>query len=571
MAKSLKCKIHLNLKVAGIFNSKFSKDILPTTISKLLLYRIDQNNGRMHLVFPFKSFKKLFPESSKEDFYSLLKLNCDDIVNSVETSLTSENDPNLVFNLDQKLLIQDVLLNNCSLNEGVKSENIVMDYSSPNVAKPFHMGHLRSTIIGNFLANLYDHVGHKVTRLTYLGDWGTQFGVLQLGFQMLNLSDAELKRDPIQQLYNAYIVGNRLVEEEEEAADEARNIFSRLESNDESPVMERWKMIRKVTVDELEKTYARLGVKFDEYHWESMYNAKAFAPILQVMESNNLLEEEDGKKVMVLEEGRRVPLLKSDGSTLYLTRDVTAALDRWVRFRFDRMVYVVDNSQHQHFTALQGVLRSLEYDWAHTVQHVKFGRIQGMSTRKGKVVFLKDILDEAKHKMIEKQHQSPTTRNFSEEISDVLGVSAIIVNDLKQRRMRDYSFDWNSALQMEGDSGVKLQYTHCRLSSLEQSCGVTLPDTCDPSLLTEPEALALVLEIARMEEAVERAYEKMEAYEIVNYLFRLCNKTSQALKTLNVKHQSAVVAEQRLLLFHRARIVLHSGMRLLGLRPLTEM
>uniref|UniRef100_A0A1B6IND7 Probable arginine--tRNA ligase, mitochondrial n=1 Tax=Homalodisca liturata TaxID=320908 RepID=A0A1B6IND7_9HEMI len=194
-----------------------------------------------------------------------------------------------------------------------------------------------------------------------------------------------------------------------------------------------------------------------------------------------------------------------------------------------------------------------------------------MSTRKGQVVFLQDILDEAKHKMIEKQHQSSTTKNSSDEVSDVLGVSAIIINDLKQRRMRDYSFDWNTALQMDGDSGVKLQYTHCRLHSLEQGCGVTLPDTCEPSLLSEPEALAVILEIARMEEAVERAHNKLEAYEIVNYLFRLCNKTSQALKTLNVKNQSVPVAEQRLLLFHRARTVLHSGMRLLGLRPLTEM
>uniref|UniRef100_A0A1B6JZR7 Probable arginine--tRNA ligase, mitochondrial n=1 Tax=Homalodisca liturata TaxID=320908 RepID=A0A1B6JZR7_9HEMI len=296
MAKSLKCKLHLNLKIASELSSKLSKDIPPTTISKYLLYGINKKNGKANLIFPFKSFKRLFPESSKEDFHSLVKLPCDDVLNSVETSLSSENDPNIVFNLDQQHFIQDVLLDKYSSNEDFKSQNIVIDYSSPNVAKPFHMGHLRSTIIGNFLGNLYEHLGHKVTRLTYLGDWGTQFGVLQLGIQMLNLSNAELKRDPIQQLYNAYIVGNRLVEEEESAAEEARNAFCHLETKDNSPIMERWKMIRKVTVNELEKMYTRLGVKFDEYHWESMYNAKAFAPILQMMESNRLLEEEEGKK-----------------------------------------------------------------------------------------------------------------------------------------------------------------------------------------------------------------------------------------------------------------------------------
>lgn len=173
-------------------------------------------------------------------------------------------------------------------------------FSSPNIAKPFHMGHMRSTIIGNFLANLYEYLGHNVTRLTYLGDWGTQFGVLQIGIHQMNMSIAELKSEPMRQLYNAYVVGNRLVEEDKEAAAEARNIFSRLESGNCSQIMERWKLIRTATVSELARTYARLGVSFDDYHWESMYNAQVFAPIIKVMEENSLIEDDDGKKVKIV-------------------------------------------------------------------------------------------------------------------------------------------------------------------------------------------------------------------------------------------------------------------------------
>lgn len=173
-------------------------------------------------------------------------------------------------------------------------------FSSPNIAKPFHVGHLRSTIIGNFLANLHEFKGHNVTRLTYLGDWGTQFGVLHLGLQHLNLSNADIKKDPIKLLFESYVCGNKLLESDQDAAFEARKIFSQLESGGQPLIMDRWKMIRELTVDELKKTYSRLGVNFDEYHWESMYNAKAFAPILKVMESNNLIEEDNGLKVNIL-------------------------------------------------------------------------------------------------------------------------------------------------------------------------------------------------------------------------------------------------------------------------------
>ncbi|XP_054271548.1 probable arginine--tRNA ligase, mitochondrial [Macrosteles quadrilineatus] len=571
MNTSWSYKLRVSTKILDSVTSP--KNVTPTAVSKILLYGSNQLNGQIHLRLPFKSYRKLFPDSSKDDFHNLLKVTNDNYITGAEPSNNS-NEDNIIFNLHQNTFVEDVLLNKSidTSKIGLPQEKIVIDYSSPNIAKPFHIGHLRSTIIGNFLANLYEHLGCKVTRINYLGDWGTQFGVLQVGLQQLNISNADLKKDPIKQLYEAYVTGSRQLESDNTAGPFARKVFHQLEFQQDSVMMDRWKMIKTATVEDLSKTYRRLGVKFDEYHWESMYNAKAFTPIREVMEANSLLEEdEDGKKVIELADGRKVPLVKSDGTTLYLTRDVTAALDRWVTFGFDKMLYVVDNSQNQHFSALKQVLKKLDYDWADNVEHVKFGRVKGMSSRKGQVIFLEDILDEAKLRMVEKQRQSPTTKNSSEEVSDVLGVSAIIVNDLKQRRMKDYSFDWDSALQMDGDSGVKLQYSHCRLCSLELNCGVSLPDRCDSSVLSEPQVQELVLEIARFEEAVERAHSKLEAYEIVTYLFKLCNKTSQALKTLNVKHQPAAVAEQRLLLFSRVRTTLNCGMKLLGLRPLTEM
>ncbi|XP_014098389.2 probable arginine--tRNA ligase, mitochondrial [Bactrocera oleae] len=460
--------------------------------------------------------------------------------------------------------------------------HVVFDYSSPNIAKPFHVGHLRSTIIGNVLSNLHQHLGYRVTRINYLGDWGTQFGMLHLGVQMLGITNEQMRSKPIETLYSAYVAANTLAKTDANITEKARECFTNLENGTDAELARQWQEYRKYTVTELEQVYARLGVHFDQYDWESQYSQRQISDVLErLQEQALLLDESDGRKVVKVD-GRRIPVVKSDGSSLYLTRDIAAVLDRFRRYNFERMYYVVDNGQADHFNALFKTTAALTTDISlDRMVHIKFGRIHGMSTRSGKVVFLRDVLDEARDLMLEKQLQSATTKvelssssSDYKTIADVLGVSAVITNDLKQRRQRDYDFDWKKALQVNGDTGIKLQYTHCRLHSLLQNLKHIDTSNCkvDVAQLSEPEAQNLLHEIARFDQALWMSKKQLEVCILVNHLFTLCNSTSRALKRLNVKNEDCLSKQQnRLLLFSAAKRNLNTGMRILGLRPLEQM
>ncbi|XP_017848067.1 probable arginine--tRNA ligase, mitochondrial isoform X2 [Drosophila busckii] len=460
------------------------------------------------------------------------------------------------------------------------AEHIVVEYSSPNIAKPFHVGHLRSTIIGNVLANLHQYLGYRTTRLNYLGDWGTQFGLLALGVQLGNVTDSQMRDAPIETLYKAYVDANKAAAENAELAQKARDLFSALEAGSDATMAKQWQLYREYTIAELTNVYERLGVHFDSYEWESQYSQRDISEVLQSLRTAGLLQrEQDGREIVVMNE-RRVPVIKSDGSTLYLARDIAAVLERQRRLKFSRMLYVVDNGQADHFNALFHTAVGLDQSLSNKLEHVKFGRIHGMSTRHGKAIFLRDVLDEARDVMREKRSQSATTRSNSclddEHVCDILGVSAVIVNVLKQRRQRDHEFSWQQALQVNGDTGIKLQYTHCRLHSLlENFTHVSLADI-EPSwqqLAQEPaDALDVFYELARFEQCVWQSQQQLEACVLVNYLFGLCNATSRALKRLPVKQETSAAKQmQRLLLFHAAKRTLQQGMQLLGLKPLNQM
>jgi len=288
-----------------------------------------------------------------------------------------------------------------------RAEHIVVEFSSPNIAKPFHVGHLRSTIIGNVLANLHQHLGYRTTRLNYLGDWGTQFGLLALGVQMENVSDKEMQASPIETLYKSYVAANKAAEESPEIAQRARDLFAALEAGTDETMAKQWQQYRKYTIEDLSKVYNRLGVHFDSYEWESQYSQQQIQDVLDRLRNAGLLQPElDGREIVVVD-GRRIPVIKSDGSTLYLARDIAALLERLSRLQFSRLLYVVDNGQADHFNALFKTAAAVEDRLnLDQLQHVKFGRIHGMSTRQGKAIFLKDVLDEAQYIMREKRNIS---------------------------------------------------------------------------------------------------------------------------------------------------------------------
>ncbi|XP_072384309.1 probable arginine--tRNA ligase, mitochondrial [Diabrotica undecimpunctata] len=501
----------------------------------------------------------------------ILKIQPDDIIKNVQVVRDRAN-RRIAFEIDKYIFVKDVMENSASPDLNDKPRNVVIDYSSPNIAKPFHFGHLRSTIIGNFLGNLNHFLSNKVTRLNYIGNWGTQYGFIKLGVEDLKYTIKDIEKNPLKLLYQSYVHANTMAEKDPNFLQRAKDIFAQLESGSEKE-LKFWKSVMEFSKNDLIETYKRLGIKFDVYNYESDYNATELEDILEILRKKNIIhKDKDGKESTVIDD-RRVTVVKSDGSGLYLTRDIAAAIDRFKKFNFDKMYYVVDNSQTDHFHNLTKILYRMDLPWANRLTHVKFGRVQGMSSRKGNAIFLNDILDECRDKMIQKQIESPTTKAKIQDgvAADILGISCIIVNDLKRRRQKDYEFAWDQALQAQGDTGIKLQYVHCRLYNLEINSGMMPAKECVPEMLFERETIALLKDLARFHEVLYQANDQLEAYVLVNYLFHLCNHINKAFKTLKVKGMDPDVASQRLLLFKTARELLGNGMTILGLQPLKQM
>lgn len=446
------------------------------------------SNGQYEFQFRINSLKKSINDSTVPISGIVSKVLSTNYNKLSTIASVRSDDKNVIFHLDQSAFFQSVL-GNATENPidyrliDEPAENIIVEYrydslfhiilfndiyflncfffggvskySSPNIAKPFHIGHLRSTIIGNFIANVLSTYGHNVTRINYLGDWGTQFGYLKLGMEMSGLADDEIAKDPIRHLYNAYVQANRKAESEPDFANEARAAFSQME-NGNLPDLDAWHQYRRYTVNEMANVYGRLGVKFDNYAWESDYRKVNILTHLECMRMSGFLQvESDGKESFVLDETTRPPILKSDGSTLYLTRDIAAVVDRQEKYRFDRMYYVAGNEQHQHFDHLFRIARKMSVKNADKLYHVKFGRVEKMSTRKGNAVFLNDILDEMRDLMHSKQIQSPS--NFLLLQTKIKRVRMILLNSfffsISDTKV-DLASDEKRTADMEGVSAI---------------------------------------------------------------------------------------------------------------------
>ncbi|XP_014475070.1 PREDICTED: probable arginine--tRNA ligase, mitochondrial isoform X2 [Dinoponera quadriceps] len=373
------------------------------------------------------------------------------------------------FDISREICIKKVLEDNCLTVSAPtftnnKRKNVIVEFSSPNIAKPFHVGHLRSTIIGNYVANISSFAdNNNVKRINYLGDWGTQYGLVQLGVDLAGINEDEMKKSPIKALYTAYVTANKLVKTNPSILERAREIFNNLENGITSG--EQWETYKQYTIEELKQVYNRIGITFDEYHWESMYNAKNIKKVITLMEEMQLLTiDKQGRKIVSLNDGKKkknLPVIKSDGSTLYIARDIAAAMDRFEKNTFDCMYYVVDNAQIGHFSNLLEILKQMEVPWAERLKHIRFGRINGMSTRKGNMVFLEDILDTARDIMKQRQLDSPTTKvsmDLMDNSSDILGISAMIISDLKRSRQRDYTFNWDTAFNFRAQLRRNLNF-----------------------------------------------------------------------------------------------------------------
>lgn len=479
----------------------------------------------------------------------------------------------LAVPLDRTSFLQETLRSPGCMPQLAPSLRLVVDFSSPNVAKPFHVGHLRSTLLGHSLCNLLAFAGHRVTRLNYLGDWGTQCGLLSAGFKRYGSSD-ELARDPLKHLLSVYVAANAEAERDPTFRAEALQCFADLEAG-QPEALAQWEQWRKLSLDGYNQLYGRLGISFDVLDAESRHSQASLDLLERLRAESRLAARGDG--VLGIECSEFVPLAKSSGASLYLTRDVVAALERKERYNFDWAYYVVDRSQVEHFRRLSLALEQLGVEWSGRLRHVPFGRIRGVSSRKGvsQGMLLEELLDEAVRRARHAMDQAPTTRVEGEvaaaAVAEQLGLAAVVVNCLRGRRNRDVTFDWHQALHAAGDSGVSLQYAHARLCSIEEKAGFPVDPEVAIDVLQEPCALALAVQVARFEEAVCSAVDQLEPCAVAQHLFSLSHAIGRAAKELPVKNQALPVAQARLLLFHAARVTLGQGMRLLGVQPLAAM
>uniref|UniRef100_A0A8D0SWA0 Probable arginine--tRNA ligase, mitochondrial n=2 Tax=Sus scrofa TaxID=9823 RepID=A0A8D0SWA0_PIG len=508
------------------------------------------------------------------------KLKCDTVVSEISTGQGTVN-----FKINRELLTKTVLQQviedgskyglKSELFSGLPQKKIVVEFSSPNVAKKFHVGHLRSTIIGNFIANLKEALGHQVTRINYLGDWGMQFGLLGTGFQLFGYEE-KLQSNPLQHLFEVYVQVNKEAADNKNVAKSAHEFFQRLELGD-AQALALWRKFRDLSIDEYIRIYKRLGVHFDEYSGESFYREKS-QEVLKLLDSKGLLQKTIKGTAVVDLSGNGDPssvctVMRSDGTSLYATRDIAAAIDRMEKYNFDEMIYVTDKGQKKHFQQVFQMLHIMGYDWAERCLHVPFGVVQGMKTRRGDVTFLEDVLNEIRLRMLQNMASIKTTKELEnpQETAERVGLAALIIQDFRGLLLSDYQFSWDRVFQSRGDTGVFLQYTHARLHSLEETFGCGYLNDFNTACLQEPQSVSILQHLLRFDEVLYRSSQDLQPRHIVSYLLTLSHLAAVAHKTLHIRNSPPEVAGARLHLFRAVRSVLANGMKLLGITPVCRM
>lgn len=455
----------------------------------------------------------------------------------------------------------------------------VVEFSSPNIAKPFHVGHIRSTIMGNFIQNTLKTNGWTTVSLNYLGDWGKQYGLLAIGYTKYG-SEEKLIADPIRHLYDVYVKINRDKDENPDIDEEARKYFKKMEEGDTS-ALALWQRFRDLSIVKYHDIYGRFNVHFDEYSGESKYSALQMRGVVDLLHDMALLSNVDGAQAVDLKSmglGLAIIEKKDAGGMLYISRDIAAAIHRQRLYKFDNMYYVVGIQQEHHFKQLFKILELMGMPWAERCTHISFGMIKSkdgnMSTRKGTVVFLEDILNNLQESMLEvmkRNEERFKLINDPDSVSDLVGLTAIMIQDMSSRRVKDYEFDWDRMMAFEGDTGPYLQYAHARLRSIERMAGFEVDATVDLSTLTEPPAMALLDIMSMYPDVVREVGISLEPCNTVSFSFKLAHAVMVALEHLYVMNQPREIALARLALYKCARITLGNALRSLGVVPLDRM
>lgn len=483
----------------------------------------------------------------------------------------------LNFKLNKNHIAQEVIdefdkeKENFGAGKLKKAQNVVIDYSAPNIAKPFHIGHLRSTVIGQALYNIYKYLGYNVTGINHLGDYGTQFGKLIEGYKRWG-AEYDIENNPIDELMQIYVRINNLCKEDESVLEECRNNFKKLEDGDQYCV-EIWKKFRELSLKEFDKVYDILGVKFDSLNGEAFYSDK-MPEIIDILKKAGKLEESEGAQVVKL--GDDMPpclIIKSNGSTTYATRDLAAIMYRARTYDFDKAIYVTSYEQILHFKQVFATAKYLGLDEKYTngLVHVPFGMILlktgKMSTREGKVIKLEDLLNEAIEKskeIIEKKN--PELEN-KEDVAKKVGIGAVIFNDLSNSRIKDEIFDWDIMLNFNGETGPYVQYITVRAKSVLEKAGY-IPNIKDVKVekLNDKDSQNVINILYNFNTVLKSVTEKEEPSVLARYLINLAQGFSSFYNNCHIIGEDKETQDARLYLTYMVKTILEKGLNLLGIQ-----
>lgn len=453
-------------------------------------------------------------------------------------------------------------------------KNVVVEFSSTNIAKPFHIGHLRSTVIGNSINKILKYEGFKTVAINYLGDYGTQFGMIISGYKKWG-NDEEIKKDPIKSLLEIYVRYNKEANEDEGLMDEARYWFDKLEKKDKEAT-KLWQWFKEISLAEFKRVYQLLGIEFDNYNGE-FFHSQFIDEVLKELEEKHLLKESDGAMIIDLEKYNLPPIIikKSNGSSTYITRDIATAIYRKKEYNFDKNYYVVASQQLLHFKQLFAILNEMGYEWAKDCEHISFGMVSmkdgSMKTREGKVIYLEDVLNQSISKtrdIIEKRN--PNLEN-KEKISKQVGVGAIIFQDLFNNRIKDYVFDWDQILNFEGETGPYVQYSHARALSILKKANFKLNNNINVNLLKESNEIAIIKLLDNFKTVLEEATHKLEPSIVARYSIELAKAFNRFYNSCPINSEEENLKNARLLLTYGTEKILKTTLSLLGIEAPEKM
>lgn len=463
---------------------------------------------------------------------------------------------------------------NYGKSEFGKGKTVVVEFSSPNIAKPFHIGHVRTTVIGNALSKIYQSQGYHVEKLNHLGDYGTQFGKLIVAYKLWGDKQA-VEKDPIKELLKLYIRFHDEAEAKPEMEDEAREWFTKLENGDQE-AKDLWQWFRDESLKEFSRVYDLLDIDFDSYVGESFYSDKMPA-VIEELKEKNLLVESDGAMIVDLEDSKLPPALiqKRDGSTLYLTRDLASAFYRKKIYDFDKSIYVVGAQQELHFKQCFEIIKRMGYDWYKDMVHVQFGMVSleegTMSTRKGRVVFLEDVLNQAidrTRQIIEEKN--PDAENI-DEVAKAVGVGAVVFQELSNSRIKDYTFSWDRTLSFEGETGPYVQYTHARCCAVLRKADQPVSADINYEALSDQDAADVLSVLETFNKSIMTAMKKNEPHIVTRFVLDLAQAFNKFYHNSPILVEDADLRAARLALVEATRQTIENALKILGMKAPQKM